>query len=333
VLKQFIELSRSVYSWYLAHRDHFPFILLRKTLTFGILAVSFWFIGKQIYSGHIALSKINVVIDLYSLITSSLCVATSTVLGAWEWTLLVKAFGEDIDTAQGMQVHLISNLTKYVPGFIWAYLGKAYLTTKQGVSAEVAAISIISEFVIVFFDGLLLLVLTLPYSEIIPELMGSKLVLQVSTLFFSGVVIASIPLFGHWLNQSLPCPKQVSWRQIILVTIAVLLTWSLLGLGFSILGASSLGLDSLNISRWLFTLALGLLAGQVAFLIPMGLGIREVVFLSLLNPSHSTAFILVIALVFRIELILSEVFCTLIVVGVTRLRNQSSPKGLLYKKP
>lgn len=317
---RFSESLHSIHSWYSAYQDHHLLIWCRRVLALGIVMASFWFIGKRLRTDYNSFRESSVSLEPYRLLISWLCVTASTALGAWEWSLLVNALGGELDTLRGMRAHLVSSLTKYVPGGIWSYVGKAYLATKEGVPASIATASVIGEFAIVSFDGLLLLALSFPYSAVNSWSLGWRPVLQIITILFSGASIGSLLFVGPRLISLAPpiSQEKINWRQVVLVIITILLTWVLLGLGFSFLSTSSLVASLPNTPHRLFTLASAMLVGQVAFFVPIGLGVREAVFVGLLTPWYPPAFILVIAVAFRIEMVLGEVLCTLVAVGATK---------------
>jgi hypothetical protein len=315
MVERFAVQAVRVFSWYSAHRNHVAFYLVRVIATLGILAASVWFIWRQLVTGYTTVSAAELNLDAPRLTLSWLCTAAATALGAWEWTLLLNALGGHIEIPKGMRIHLVANLMKYVPGFVWPYVGKSYLATRHGVTASIAVLSVVAEFAIVFFTGILLLALALPFSGIVPLSAGQSVVFQLGAILLAVMSIAGIPFAGRWLfvklrqaNLSQAPFEQVNWKQVVQVVIAILLTWCLLGLGFSILAtpASSHFLQAMP--RQTFALASALLIGQVAFLVPMGIGVREAVFLALLGPDHPASLAVVIAIVFRLLMTVGE-FC------------------------
>ena len=319
MLERLIEQANRFHCWYSTQRTHLGLRLLRGMSTLGILTVSAWFIWKQMYTGYTTISAADIHLDPRRLVVSWLCTVTCTALGAWEWVMLVNALGGHLDIIRGMRIHLTSNLFKYVPGFIWPYVGKTYVATRQGIPASAIVLSVVCEFVIVFFDGGLLMMLSLPFSGIISWSTGQCLVFQVIAILLTGVSIASVPLAGRWLvgvlehaNVVQGVTKNANWNQVTFVIVAILLTWCLLGFGFSALGAQASSDNWQGILRQAFALASALLMGQMVFFAPMGIGIREAVLVALLGSGSSAARVVVIALVFRLEMMIGEIVCTLI---------------------
>ncbi len=287
--------------------------LLRFVVTWGVLAISILFIVQKVYSEYITISTSHANFDIAKVLISWLCITASTLLGAWEWTLLIKALGGRLDPVIGMRIHLISALGKYMPGYIWPYLGKAHLAIRCGVPADIAIFSVAGELVIVYLSGILLLLVSLPFSGLIREITGD---LQTGIALISGCTIAAFlpgflsdDRFGKFLRLS----KTVNWREVVFVIVAVVLTWCLLGFGFYMLDAS-IKPSVENPWKLLTGLISALLGGQLALFIPMGIGVREAILVAFLGLDKPAWLVILMAVMFRLEMTLGEVFSTLLVV-------------------
>lgn len=297
----------------LLYSDHYAIRLLRWMITLGILVASIWFIAQKVYSEYITISASQINLDVEKILISWLCVTASTLLGAWEWTLLIRALGGHLDPITGMRIHLISGLGKYIPGYIWPYLSKAHLAIRCGVPTNIAIGSVIGELVIVYLSGILLLLVSLPFSGLIGETTGD---IQAGIAFASGYATAAfLPgiLLDHHLGKFLGFGKAANWKRVIFVIIAVALTWCLLGFGFYMLDASvepSVG----NPWKLLAGLISALLGGQLALFVPMGMGVREAILVAFLNLDKPAWLVILMAVIFRLEMTLGEVFSVLLVV-------------------
>jgi len=306
-------------SWYSISRDHFVVRLGHWAISLGVLAASLGFIVRQIFSGYTTVSVSGIHLDVQRLVLSWLCIMTSTLLGAWEWVLLVHALGGHLSLRTGVRIHMVSNLSKYMPGLVWPYASKAYLAIEHGVPASVATLSIAVEFVIVYIGGILLMLLSLPFSGIMPWSAGQSIMLQV-VAFVIAVTSISLPslagprLWARIWNNFLPnrYVKDINWRNVTFVILAVTLTWYLLGFGFYMLeGSVSLALQ--NPLRLMVALPVSLLGGQLALFVPMGIGVREAIFLAFLGGSRPAALILIFTIIFRIQMAVGEVLLTFLI--------------------
>ncbi|MEM4204682.1 MAG: hypothetical protein QXS54_11485 [Candidatus Methanomethylicaceae archaeon] len=311
----------------LLYSDHYAIRLLRWMITLGILVASIWFIAQKVYSEYITISASRINLDVEKVLISWLCVTASTLLGAWEWTLLIRALGGHLNPITGMRIHLISGLGKYIPGYIWPYLSKAHLAIRCGVPTSIAIGSVTGELVIIYLSGILLLLVSLPFSGLIGETTGDA---QVGITFASGCAIASfLPgvLLDNRFGKFLGFGKAANWKGVIFVIVAVALTWCLLGFGFYMLDASiepSVG----NPWKLLAGLISALLGGQLALFIPMGIGVREAILVAFLNLDKPAWLVILMAVIFRLEMTLGEVFSTLLVVLWSVAKQaHNNPKG------
>jgi uncharacterized membrane protein YbhN (UPF0104 family) len=332
VLDRTITLAARLRNRYARLSKHPGYRILLGTFSLGFIAAIVWFIWKQISGGYAAVAAAGLRLEPQRLIISWFCTTAATALGAWEWVLLARALGGQLDLAQGMSIHLTSNLVKYVPGFIWSYAGKGYLAVRRGVPASIATLSIAAEFAIVYICGALLLLLSLPFSDIITLPVGGRTALQVVSISVAGLLIIGLaPLAQRFAFRTKTAHAlfepflSARWSRIAFVMIAVLLTWCLLAIGFSVLyGQSSNGGWS-HLLRHSIALVAALLLGKIAFFAPTGVGVREAVLVALLATDGNAADVLILAVVFRMQMILGEVVCAIIALAAVRIQSSADP--------
>ena len=327
MLERTMVLTNQLRRWYSRIRSHPSYRILLGTLSLGILATSVWFIWKQVSSGYAAVTTVGLSLEPWRLIISWLCTTAATGLGAWAWVLLVRALGGKLDLADGLSIHLTSNLVKYVPGFIWSYTGKGYLAVRRGVPASTATLSIAAEFAIVYISGALLAAISLPFSDIITLPMGCRIALIALSISAVGVLIVGSPALARRMafrSKASTSPFEplfgAVWSKIGFAFITVLVTWCLLALGFSVLYGLSATDGWSHFMRHSVALVGALLLGQLVFLAPTGVGVREAIFVALLAVDSNAANVLILAVVFRMEMIIGEVLCAIVAAAVVRLR-------------
>jgi len=327
MLEQTLALARRLLDWHRQARSRPGYRIFLGALSLGFLAAVVWFIWKQVSGGYATVTTAGLSLEPWRLAVSWFCTAAATALGAWEWVLLVRALGGQLDLTQGMSIQLTSNLAKYVPGFIWSYAGKGYLAVRQGVPAGIATVSIAGEFAIVYICGALLAVLSLPFSDLISLPVGGRVGLQMIAVSAAVLAIIGLPPLVRRLalrarvtrTQSEPF-LSARWPSIAFVMAAVLMTWCLLAFGFSVLYGQPLSGGWSHLLRHSIALVGAMLLGQLAFFAPTGVGVREAVLVALLASQGSAAEVLILAVVFRLEMILGEVVCAMAAVAAVRLR-------------
>ncbi|MBN1260637.1 MAG: hypothetical protein JXB35_08150 [Anaerolineae bacterium] len=320
VLTSLLGKLRALYDWYKQHKDSAALRWVRRLFSASIIGVCGWFIWQQLANGYQTLSEASLDFNTGYLIAAWACITTATALGAWEWALLVRALGGVMPTPRGLQIALTSNLAKYVPGFIWTYLGKVMGATRAGVAGEVAGLSVILEFAMVHLAGFLLILVALPQSGLGAWSPDAR---RLATLFITLAVVGfltSVPRLGRGLVEQLnkagiarQAWGKINWTGVNGVLIAILLTWPLLVLGFCLLDASLTGAVAWSeLPRLTVALAGALLLGQLAVFVPMGLGVREAVFIALMAPARAAPFTVLLALMLRITSLLGEVLTALL---------------------
>jgi uncharacterized membrane protein YbhN (UPF0104 family) len=283
----------------------------------SILGLSVWFMWTKLAAGVEDVVRSGIRFSAWRIAVAWACVTACTGLGALAWVLLVRGLGGKLGTAKGMQIHLVSNLAKYVPGFVWSYAGKAYLATEQGVSAGVAVLSVLVEFAILYVSGAAFAVLCLPFSGLVDWPIAFSLAFQATGALLAVGAIAALPRLGRRAGRALARARpeweraaRLNWPQLAWALAIFGFAWVLLALGFGVLDTDAAGVLGLpgwaELSRRAFALVAALLVGQIVLFIPMGLGVRESVFVALLSPALPVAFVLVAALVFRLAMMIGE---------------------------
>lgn len=322
MLEHLLGESARAIRWYSSWSSHRALRFLRVALVVTVVAVCSWFIWKQASGGYQTVLMAGLRIPPWRILASWLCTAAATALGAWEWVLLVHALGGELELTRGISVHLTSMLSKYLPGAIWPYAGKAYLTTREGVTAGIASLSVVGEFGIVHFAGVLTMILSLPFSDFVRASAPERVALQAIAIAITMISILAVAVLGkRWAPSKKNAAGadlawQPNWSRVALVLAAVLATWWLLGLGFSILYGPSTSPWWQHLARYTFVLAAGLLLGRIAFFLPTGLGLREAIIVALLASSSDATLVVVLAIIFRLEMLAGEILSALVAVSI-----------------
>lgn len=74
-------------------------------------------------------------------------------LGAAAWQLVLRSLGLRLPPAEVCAAHSLSGLGKYLPGSVWPYVGKAYLTGQLGAQAGAASLAVGLELLSLILTG------------------------------------------------------------------------------------------------------------------------------------------------------------------------------------
>ena len=256
--------------------------------------------------------EVNYVSAIWSFI---FCVATWLLFGL-NWSLMTRRLGSELSLRESMRLYYLSSAAKFIPGRIWYVASRIVLYDRGGVNKKVVSLALIFETAILILSGMIvyaLFVLLSPLSQ--------------PSESWEFLVVLTIPLV------------------VLLVYPSLLITavnWVLARLGRTTISADLTYGDTL---RWLVLYALNWFVGgmvlyylintlwtvspsffpvvlrgfclsgvisQVFFLIPAGLGAREIALVYLLSPPIPMSVAIASSLIFRIWLILGETACLLI---------------------
>ena len=119
----------------------------------AILTASLLFVSAILIRGWSQLRPHLSQISLAPLIVGQLCTIAALLLGAVMWSLIQQAMGLGFSWQESMVIHMISSITKYIPGYAWQYVSKAYLSKRRGSSARPITLAILTEFALLVAGG------------------------------------------------------------------------------------------------------------------------------------------------------------------------------------
>ncbi len=290
--------------------------LLRAVRVAAILLVvgfSFYYLGRNILQGLDDLLATAMRINYFSLAISLLLTAGATILGAWEWQLLLRGLGHDLGARKGMRIHLLANVAKYAPGYLWQILGKVYLSERQSVSRKRAVASVGVEFSLIVATGTLLALVTLPStgllgSSLLPSL-GPGLALILVPPAALPFLLPLLQRVSSWsqIRERFPIVSELDYTSLVGVTVAIYLTWLVLGAGFVLLIGSVYPISINDIPRYIFALTVSFILGLLALFAPSGIGVRESAMAFLLGSCMPLSVASVIAILARVVTMLADV--------------------------
>ncbi|MCK5785786.1 MAG: flippase-like domain-containing protein [Candidatus Sabulitectum sp.] len=113
----------------------------RITVLVGVLfiLVSMWFLGRSLLSGIQEAGGLGNLLDFNVplFLAASAVMAIHLTLAGYTWTMVTGTAGGDLGFRKGFSIHFLSQVGKYVPGKVWAAMGKytlsrnSHLTTAQ----------------------------------------------------------------------------------------------------------------------------------------------------------------------------------------------------------
>ncbi|HEX2972085.1 MAG TPA: lysylphosphatidylglycerol synthase transmembrane domain-containing protein [Tepidisphaeraceae bacterium] len=208
---------------------------------------------------------------------------------SWRWILI--GFGHRLPVAAATRIWSMSELARYMPGVIWQVVGRVYLSRPYGVSGSISSASQVLELVIFMLANIVVAMAGLlgaGIRRIPPE---HRHWIFIAMGFVPLLLILAHPKVFYGLMNRLmaklnkpPVERALGKRKLM-----ALLGWNILGLLWQslaiwVLTYSVLGLP---IGKWYVVAGVYCLAWtmgfSVGFLSPGGIGVRELVFVTMLR--------------------------------------------------
>lgn len=249
------------------------------------------------------------------ILLSLILVLTTYALLAESWRRMLAGWGPRLPYLDAVRIWVLSSMGKYLPGKIWAIAGMALLAERRGVSPAVATGSAVLLQVVSIGTGALLVGIT-GMTALEAHWPGGRLAVGLVLLASALGLVAILwpPLAARLLarfqrdrNQRVtPSPSAVGFGMV-----ANLAAWAGYGVALWLLARGVLPAAELGIPEAIGAFAGSYIAGLLFLLAPGGLGVREGVFVWMVQDRIGPANALVLAGVSRIGMTVADVLAAL----------------------
>jgi hypothetical protein len=230
------------------------------------------------------------------------------------WLLIANKLGIALGLYRDLKAFFFSNLAKHIPGMIWYLAGRAYLYRTLDGGIWIATTGTILENSLLILGGLLVALIVLPRQF---ELDNYWILFALPTVVLIFLMLSLRPSmlweFGRLFQRKGKIKPtfapQIPIRDILLWFTLYMLVWIMGGLAFHCFVAAFY--PALTLASFPFTLGVSTaysLSGLIAFILPAGLGIKELTGVYLLGHLLPAPFAIIIMLLFRVKLLLAESF-------------------------
>ena len=223
--------------------------------------------------------------SLLSLVTLVAAILVST----WGWQAMVDDLGKPVGFATGAQICLVGSLGKYVPGSVWAYLLQMELGRKAGLArARIFTASLIQLGVIVV-SALVVSLLAAPavFSHS-PRALWLFVLIPVGLAMLHPKILTWGTSLVLRILRRPPLATPLGWRVVGKVFGAAVVAWALQGVHLWLL-ANSVGTPGFSgFVLCVGAMAVAMTVGTFAFILPSGVGVREVAQVAVLTASGLT---------------------------------------------
>lgn len=223
--------------------------------------------------------------SVLSLVTLIAAIMVST----YGWQVMVDDLGKPVGYARGAQICLVGSLGKYVPGSVWAYLLQMELGRKAGLARARIFTGSLIQLGVGIVSALVVSLLAAPavFSNSPRALWLFVLIPVGLAMLHPRVLTWGTSLVLRILRRP-PLDHQLSWRVIGKVFGAATLAWTLQGIHLWLL-ANSVGTPGFTgFVLCVGAMAVSMTVGTFAFILPSGVGVREVAQVAVLTASGLT---------------------------------------------
>lgn len=255
---------------------------------------------------------------------SRLALATACVLVAYSgfvlvWRRTLHSLGGRLSIRDAHRIWYIANLGRYVPGKVLQLAGTAYLARAKGVSPVLSVSASLIAQALLLVAGLAVAAAALPelgagaglgVSWPVGLGIAAGLALFVLTPALDAAYRLALRLIGRSeYYEALP------FREKLLLLLADLATWIVLGVGFWLFvrAVAPVGVDALL--PLIGICAAGYVGGYLAVFVPGGLGVREGLYALMLGTFVTPSVAVAIAVLARLWLTASELVPLALLVG------------------
>lgn len=257
------------------------------------------------------------------LLVAIAAIAVLQFLHAAIWRRLVLWLHGDLEPARSRAVWSASNMGKYVPTSLLAWVMRISMAERAGVPRRVTSASVVYELSLIVAAS----VAVGAYGVIeLPELHGHAirwLVLGVPLLALVAVHPRVFRPIGDAILRragSEPLPETLSARRVLLVAAWYAGSLVIAGLGTYAFARSLHPVAAGDVPTVIAAFSLGLALSFVAFVLPAGLGAREAGFAAALAPALPSAVAVAVAIGVRLVQISVEVVYALVTPWLARRR-------------
>jgi hypothetical protein len=225
------------------------------------------------------------------------------------WRLLVERWGGRLALREAAGIWTVSSLGKYVPGKVWAIAGMAVLAKRVGVPPWIATgaavlnqvLAIGAGVVVVALTGTRLLEARFPWLRTAMWILLALVVVGLFVLSSASTVRRLLAAAGIDAGDTAGPPRSA----LVLAGLANVVAW--LGYGVALwLMARGLTEVPLPLGLAIGAFAASYLIGFLALVAPAGLGVRESVFILMLDHAVGTPAAVALAVASRLLLTVTE---------------------------
>lgn len=221
----------------------------------------------------------------------------------WAWLAILRRLGHPVDQVSGFRAYYVGQLGKYVPGGVWAIMGRGEWVRQEGVGGVAAYSSVALSMGTVYLAGTLLVAAVLPFrlsgGHAVPYTYLILVALPLGIALLHPRVLAAVSHTLERVRGRATDLRPLPWSESLWIVVRQVPTWILIG------SATWMVAVSFDASAgYIDVITATSVSWVVGFLfipVPGGIGIREAAFVATitsLDPGIAATTALTARLVF-----------------------------------
>jgi hypothetical protein len=255
-------------------------------------------------------------------VIAGMCGLSAQMLG---WRALLSGLGSSLPYRVAARVMFVSQLGKYLPGSVWAFVAQVELARDQKVPRSRGAAATLLAVAVTVATGLAVAASALPVSSVDAArrwwwallLAPLSLAALHPRVVGWGIRVAGRP-FARFREVAEAGPLHIGGRAITAAVGWSLLAWVPLGLHVWVLTCSVGGDPVSSLGPAVGAYALAWTLGLLVIFAPAGIGVREVVLVVALAPVVDAGAALVVAVLSRLVMTLADLAWAGVALGLSR---------------
>jgi hypothetical protein len=278
---------------------------LEKFLAGAIMLGSLTFVALALWRGWGEVAPSLQHVDGWLLAAAEGCILVALLLGGITWAWVQQGMGLGFGFGESLGVHFLSAITKYLPGYAWQFLSKAYLVRGRQVSPGAIGLALLTEFVLLLLGGgVLAFALAGWYGPAWPVIRPIPRWVWLAAGTFTGL---SLTGYLGWLVRRLKTNGQaIAARCLWLALAAGTIGWGFFALAAWLAARSLLPVAVADLPQAAFALILAMLASILVLFVPGGVGVREMALAFLLQGMLPLSLGVTVSLLLRLGVVLGE---------------------------
>ena len=283
-------------------------------ITAVIVGLILFFLVRFLYNNWLEVSTFDFTFTYSYLIISFAVLFGFFFLRVYVWKVLLKKMQIELGLKTCLKVSFPSLMGKYLPGKVWAVLGKVYLSGKEGVPKAEAFTSVVIEIVLEIVASIFFFFFYL-FSLMEQPLLSPKVMYLLGLILVAGLIFLHPRVFYRVLNTLLykfnkdRIPESIKYSDIIQLFLFYNAIVLVQGVAFYFFVNSLCYVPLQNLLGLTASLAVAGALGTLSFFAPSGLGVREGVLALLLSTYIVSPVAVLISLLARMWVTLVEVAC------------------------